>query len=311
MRAAIIKAASDLAPYVTAAESDALTAQIARAEGVEPSQIVLGEVLEALGLHLARAKPGAEIIYSSPGYTALVDAGAALGARGVAIPLDARLADDLPALARAVTPRTAAVSLVHPHNPSGTVHKAAALDTFVRDVGPRPPIVIDEAYLEYDDFAGLTATRLLRAGANVIVFRTFAKAYGLAGLVFGYALAPPTIAAALREANVGAPRSLNRLAVTAVAAALADQGHIASVRAANAAERARLHAALDRLSWARSDSRGNFVFFQPPDAPALRARLAAAGITPARPFPPLNAWVRVTLGTPAQNDRVIAALTSR
>ena len=148
-----------------------------------------------------------EVIYSAPGYTALVDAGAALGAKGVPIPLNARLQNDLPALAAAVGERTIAVNLVNPHNPSGTVDDTAALDGFIRAVAPRALVVIDEAYLECDDLEGRSAISHVRAGANVLVFRTLAKAYGLAGLSIGYVLATTALAQDLRKTGLGSPHS--------------------------------------------------------------------------------------------------------
>lgn len=309
VRPAIAAAATGIERYVDAAEVAALTRQIAALERVDPEQIVIGEVLEALGLFLARQRPGGGgIVFSTPGYTALVDAAAPLGGRPVAVPLNARLEDDLPALARAITPDTLAVSLVNPHNPSGTVDPAAALDAFVVDAARRTLVVVDEAYLEYADLPALSAIRHVRAGANVLVFRTLAKIYGLAGLSIGYAVAPRALAAALRQAGIGAPHSLARPALAAAAAALGDQAHVETVRAATLRERARLEAVIDTRGWRRTDSHANFVFFRPGDAAGLRSRFAAAGVEIARPFPPLDDWIRVTVGLPAETARAVAVL---
>lgn len=306
---AIARAAARLERYVDQTEVDALARQIAALEGVSPDQIVIGEVLEALGLYLARQRPGGgSIVFSTPGYTALVDAAAPLGGKGVAVPLNARLENDLPALAAAIDGTTLVVSLVNPHNPSGTVNDTAAFDKFVLDAAARTLVVVDEAYLEYDDLAGRSAIRHVRSGANVLVFRTLAKIYGLAGLSIGYAVAPPKLAAGLRAAGIGAPHSLSRLALAGGAAALADQGHVQSVRAAVIRERARVAEALDRRGIPHSDSRANFVFLKPRDPAAVRQAFAAADIAIARPFPPLGDWLRVTIGTPSENDRVIAVL---
>ena len=295
--------------YVEQADVDALARQIARLEGVTPEQVVIGEVLEALGLFLARRRAGGgEIVFSAPGYTALVDAAAPLGGRGRPVPLDVRLENDLPALSRAAGENTLAVSLVNPHNPSGTVSEAGAWHTFLADVSRRTLTVVDEAYLEYDDLAGLSAIRHVRAGRNVLVFRTLAKIYGLAGLSIGYAVSQAPLATALRQAGIGASHSLSRPALAAASAALADQGHVALVRDRTAAERRRLHTALDALSLRHTDARGNFVFFRTPAASRLRAAAATAGIEIARPFPPLDDWIRVTIGQPTENDRFLAVL---
>jgi histidinol-phosphate aminotransferase len=203
---------------------------------------------------------------------------------------------------------TLAVSLVNPHNPSGTVGDAAALHAFIADVSRRTLVVVDEAYLEYDDLAARSATRHVRKGANVLVFRTLAKIYGLAGVSIGYAVAPAALAKGLRDAGIGAPHSLSRLALMAAAAALGDQAHVASVRATVIGERDRVTAALDALGFKHTASRANFVFFRPPDAAGLRTRFAAASIQVARPFPPLDDWIRITIGRRTENDRVIAVL---
>jgi histidinol-phosphate aminotransferase len=309
--AAIRAHALGLERYVGEDEVEALTARIAAFEQVRPEQVVIGEVLEPLGLYLASQRPGGgTFVYSDPGYTALIDSSAALGGKGVPVPLDGRLANDLPALARAVDARTLAVSLVNPHNPSGTVDDRVALDRFVEEISARTLVVADEAYLEYDDLPGRSAVRLLRQGMNVLVFRTLAKIYGLAGLSIGYALAPASVAEGLRRGGVGAAHSLNRLALVAAMAALEDQDHVRRVLDITIAERGRLVQTLDRLGLAHSDSRANFVFFRVPRAEDLRRHFAASGIAVGRAFPPLSDWVRITVGLPAENDRVIAALTA-
>ena len=306
---AIAGAANGIERYVDQSEVDALARQIAALERVSPDQVVLGEVLEPLGLYLARQRPGGgSIVFSTPGYTALVDAAAPLGGKGVGIPLNPQLENDLPALAAAIDATTLAVSLVNPHNPSGTVNDAGAFDRFVLNAAAKTLVVVDEAYLEYDDLAARSAIRHVRGGANVLVFRTLAKIYGLAGLSIGYAVAPATLAAGLRAAGFGAPHSLSRVALAAGAASLADQDHVRRVRTAVARERARLIASLDRQGFRHTDSKANFIFFRPSEPAALRRRFAAAGIAIARPFPPLEDWLRITVGTTSENDRVIAVL---
>jgi histidinol-phosphate aminotransferase len=308
--APVIRAAAvGIERYVEQAEVDALTSQIARLEQVAPEQVVIGEVLEALGLYLARQRQGGGgIVFSAPGYTALVDAAAPLGGRGVPVPLNARLENDLPALAGAIDGETLAVSLVNPHNPSGTVSETAAWHAFTVKTAERTLVVVDEAYLEYDDLAARSAIRHVREGRNVLVFRTLAKVYGLAGLSIGYAIAPAALARGLREAGIGAPHSLSRPSLAAARAALADQAHVADVRTRTASERQRLYAALDALALRHTDSRASYVFFQSASADRIRAAAAVAGVEIARAFPPLDDWVRVTIGLPAENDRFLSIL---
>lgn len=292
-------------------EATAFVKQLADYENVSPDQIVTGEILEALGTQLSlRDGPGGEFIYSVPGYPALVDAAARVGGKVISVPLNARLENDLPALAAAVTPRTRAVFLVNPHNPSGTVSATAEFVAFVQATAKRALVIIDEAYLEFsDDYARRTGVALTRAGENVLVFRTFAKVWGIAGLPLGYAIAPKPVADFLKQAGLGAPRDLNRLAVVAASASLRDPGYIERVRRAVAAEREAWHAFLDQKKLRHTPSEANFVYFDAgrPHAEVAQA-LQAEGIVIGRAFPPYDRWVRITIGLPEENARVRAVL---
>jgi histidinol-phosphate aminotransferase len=171
-------------------------------------------------------------------------------------------------------------------------------------------VVIDEAYLEYsDDYAGRTAAPLVAEGLNVVVFRTFAKAYGLAGLQLGYAIGPRALIAALKRKGVGAPHALDRLALAAGTVALTDQAHVTRVSAAVARERDIWRRVLDGLGWRQTASQANFVFFQAdrPQAELARA-LAAQGIDVGRAHAPLTDWTRISIGLPEENARVQAVL---
>jgi histidinol-phosphate aminotransferase len=112
-----------------------------------------------------------------------VDAVAPGGGVVVGIPLNALLENDLPAIAARVRARTRSIYIVNPHNPTGTVSEAVSFKAFLREMAERTTVIVDEAYLEFEpDFAQKTAVELTRSGANVVVFRTFGKIYGLAGL---------------------------------------------------------------------------------------------------------------------------------
>jgi histidinol-phosphate aminotransferase len=235
---AIREPSDELCRYADA-EADVLTPAIVSLEDVSADQIVLGEILEALGLHLASDGPaGGEFIYSEPGYGALINAARPAGGVVVGVPLNARLENDLAAIAAKVTSKTRAIYLVNPHNPSGTVSEATTFTAFVRDMSKRTTVIVDEAYLEFEpDFAQRTVAALTRAGENVIVFRTFGKLYALAGLNVGYALAPKPLAASLKRAGIGTPETLTRPALAAAAASLQDQDYVAATRAKVVEER--------------------------------------------------------------------------
>jgi histidinol-phosphate aminotransferase len=300
----------DLSRY-TEREAELLTGQIAALEKVTAEHVVLGEILSALGVQLSVAGgPGGEFIYSTPGFTDLVAAAEQAGGVAVGIPLNERLENNLDAIAALTNSRTRAVYLVNPHNPSGTVSEAGKFKSIVADLARRTLVIVDEAYLEYTDmFAERTVAPLAKAGLNVIAFRTLAKAYGLAALQFGYAVGPPQIMNRLRQQGVGAAHGLNRLAVVAAAAALQDQQFIRETRRRNAIELARWNRVLDELDLHRSDSHGNFVFF---DTKRLHDEIAAAflaqGVQIGRSFPPLDRWTRISIGLPEENTLAIEVL---
>jgi histidinol-phosphate aminotransferase len=173
VKAAIAKALPNVFRY-TGHEGDDLVAAIAHKEGVAVDQIIPGDVLAQLGIYLGvKGGSGGEFIYSVPGYPALVDAAATVGGVVVAVPLNDKKENDLAAIAAKVGPKTQAIYLVNPHNPSGTVTDNKVFHDFLHTVSQKALIVVDEAYLEFsDDFEERTAVNNIKAGDNVIVFRT-------------------------------------------------------------------------------------------------------------------------------------------
>jgi histidinol-phosphate aminotransferase len=309
--AAIRDLSGELCRYVDS-ESDVLTPAIAEYENVATDQIVLGEILPALGLHLAKSGPqGGEFIYSEPGYTALVNAVSPGGGVVIGVPLNSDLQNDLGAIANAMNERTRAIYLVNPHNPSGTVSDKATFIAFVRDMAKRTLVIVDEAYLEFEpDFSERTVAGLTRAGENVVVFRTFGKIYGLAGLNVGYAIAPLQLVASLKQAGIGTPSGLTLPAIVAAAASLRDQSYVADVRTKVAAERDQWNKLFDRLHCRHADARGNFVFFEAGRPHHdVREALLGKGVDIGRGFQPLDHWVRISIGLPGQNAIARAAVT--
>jgi histidinol-phosphate aminotransferase len=295
----------------TGVEFDALVGAIAAREGVPREQVILGEILEPLGTHLSlRGGPGGEFVYSDPGYTALIDAAVAVGGRAVAVPLNARLENDLPALAARVNERTRALYLVNPHNPTGIVAGADEFKNFARTVSRRALVIVDEAYLEFaDHFAERTLTELVRGGDNVIVFRTFAKVYGLAGLEIGYGLVPPAIARVLIAQGLNNPHLFNRLAVAAAAASLGAAGYVERVTRQVAGEREQWVQLCRELKVRYTPSSANFVFFETgvPHA-AFAAAMLQEHVAIGHVFPPYDRWARISIGLPGENARARAAV---
>ncbi len=303
---AIERALGQISRYGEPAAAQALVEQIAARERVAPEQVIPGEILAELGLYLgSQGAPGGEFLYSTPGYLALIDAAHRVGGVGIGVPLNSALENDLPALETHVTHRTRAIYLINPHNPAGTVSDAAEFHSFLSKVSQRALAIVDEAYLEYaDHFTQRSAVSLVRDGANVIVFRTFDKIHGLAGLPIGYALVPRELGKLLREQGFGDAEALGRLNMAAASAALADEAHVARVQASVSVERAKWHRALDELKLRRTDSHASFVFFdsgRPHDV--IAASFAASGIVIARAFSPYDSWIRITIGLPEENQR--------
>jgi histidinol-phosphate aminotransferase len=304
VRNAIQGELSRVSRYADASAAQAFAEQIAAYERVPVDQIVLGEILGALGLYLgSKGGPGGEFVYSTPGYLALIDAASHVGGVGIPVPLNAEYRNDLPALADRVNSKTRALYLINPDNPTGTVNDDPSFKHFLREVSQRAPVIVDEAYLEYTpDFETRSAVSLVRDGADVLVFRTFDKIHGLAGLPIGYSIVPRALGNALREQGVGDAESLGRLNIAAASAALADRTHVQQVRSAVAGERRKWSAVLEDLRLTRTDSQANFVFFdagrpQKLVADAMRER----GVVIGRSFPPYANWVRITIGLPAEN----------
>jgi histidinol-phosphate aminotransferase len=288
-----------------------LVSSIAAKEGIAEEQIVLGEILEPLGTHLSlKGGAGGEFIYSDPGYTALIDSAAAIGGIGVPVPLNGDMKNDLSMIASKINQRTRAVFLVNPHNPTGTLNDPLELKRFVDTVSNRALVIVDEAYLEFSDsFPRRTLAPLVSTGANAIVFRTFAKAYGLAGLDIGYGLVPKAIAQTLRRQGLDNPHLFNRLAVTAASASLKDASYVSSVAGKVAGEREIWVQLLRELHVNTSASSGNFVFFET-GMPHVdfAAALLKEGVDIGRAFPPYDRWARISIGLPEENAIARAAV---
>ncbi|PQA54451.1 pyridoxal phosphate-dependent aminotransferase [Siphonobacter curvatus] len=295
----------------TGDEGKALVEAIARREGVSPEQIITGEILEQLGIYLGlKGGAGGEFMYAVPGYPALVNAAARVGGKVVAVPLNANKSNDLAAFRQELTERTQAVFLVNPHNPSGTVTERKMFHDFIHEVSSRALVIVDEAYLEFtDDFQGRTAVNNLREGDNVLVFRTFAKAYGLTGLSIGYAVTTPSLAAYLKNQGLGNVHDLNRLSVVAALASLEDRSYLPRVTQAIQSERQRWTKLLDELKLPHTDSQANFVYFDTGKPYAeVEDAFRKAGLRIGRAFAPYATWVRITIGLPEENSKAQAVL---
>jgi len=291
----------------TAKDAEALVAQIAAKEGVDNDQIVIGELLDLLGVSLGlKYGPGSEFIYTTPGYPALVNAAARVGGKIISIPLNNKLENDLPQIAAHVNAKTGAVFLVNPHNPSGTISDNKEFKAFLSEIAKKTLVIVDEAYLEFaDNYNNRTAVDNVKKGDQVIVFRTFAKAYGLAGLSIGYAVAPKEVAKYLKENGLGSTHDLNRLSIAAVKASLEDKEYIPEIHQKVSAERDKWHTFLDSNGLKHTNSKSNFIYF---DATVPHQQIADYlkdnGVIIGRAFEPYSNWVRITIGLPEENIKI-------
>ena len=294
-----------------------LKAALARKHAVDTNCITLGngssEVLELV----ARAflTPGSEAVYDQHSFAMYPIITQAVGATGrVAKAHDGtrgpRYGHDLVALCAAVNANTRVVFIANPNNPTGTWLPSTQLEAFIRDLPEQVIVVVDEAYFEYvaePDYPD--ATRWLEQYPNLIVTRTFSKAYALAGLRAGYALSHPTVADLLNR--VRQPFNLNSVAQAAARAALDDTAHLAAAIQVNREGMQQLTDACAELGLDSIPSVGNFICIDVgrPGAAVYDGLLRAGVIVRPVANYGLPNHLRVTVGTTVQNARFIEALT--
>ena len=274
--------------------------------GVAAERIVTGCGSVALAEILAKATclPGDEIVYSWRSFEAYPIISAGVGATGIRVPNTAGHGHDLPAMAGAVTDQTRLVFVCNPNNPTGTSVRKAELDRFLAAVPSDVLVVLDEAYREMvSDPEVPDALETYADRPNVVVLRTMSKAWGLAGLRMGYLVAQPEVAAALRK--VLTPFSTSLVAQAAAIAALAQADEVKRRCALVVSERERVTEALRKLSVDVPSSQANFVWLPLADKAAPFSAVCEGRGVIVRPFQPDG--VRVTIGTPEENDHFLAA----
>lgn len=247
------------------------------------------------------AEPGDEVILPQPSFEVYERAAFLARALPVAVPLANGVDHDLERMLDAVTPRTRAVYLCNPNNPTSTGIDAEDVKRFVAEMPDRVLIILDEAYREFasDQRSAPDAVAILADHPNVVVLRTFSKAYGLAGLKVGYGVAHPELADAMRK--LVPPFAVSSLAQAGAVASLAAESEIAERVAAVVAERERVLRVLERICTGVARSSANFCWLPLGAASASFAASCEERGIYVRPFPGLG--VRVTVGSPADNDR--------
>ncbi|MFF7637248.1 histidinol-phosphate transaminase [Kitasatospora sp. NPDC008050] len=286
-----------------------LTAELAQRFGVPAEHISTGpgSVGVAQSLVSATAGPGDEVIFAWRSFEAYPIIVQVAGATPVPVPLTATEEHDLDAMLAAITPRTRLIFVCNPNNPTGAAIHRAELERFLDAVPSDILVVVDEAYREFiRDERVPDGVELYRERPNVAVLRTFSKAYGLAGLRVGFAIAHEEVATALRKTAL--PFGVSQLAQDAAVASLRAEDALMVRVEALVTERTRVLAALGAQGWTVVDSQANFVWLRLGERTLDFAAVCAAAGVIVRPF--AGEGVRVSIGEVAGNDLFLAAAES-
>lgn len=292
------------------AGSGALRESLAAHAGLSAEQVTCSNGSDELVLLLCLAflDAGDEVVMAEGTFISYLIRTLELGARPVRVPLR-EYTHDLAAMAAAVTPRTRLIFVCNPNNPTGTTNGAAEVRAFLDAVPDDVLVVMDEAYVEFvtrPDYPDLLPA--IRDGRqNLLLLRTFAKIYGLAGLRLGYAFGHPDVIGYLDRARP--TFNVNALAQAAALAALEDQEHVARSREHAIACRQRFEQELRALGLSPVPTQTNFVAVPVPDDAAMTEALLERGIT----VTPLAGWglpghIRISFGTDEENQRLFEAL---
>lgn len=307
--AAARKALDELCLYPDGNGFD-LKQALAKRLGVGMNQITLGngsnDVLEIIARSFAT--PDTEVVYSQYAFAVYPLVTQAIGAKGVAVPAK-EWGHDLDAMADAVNERTRLVFVANPNNPTGTVHTSDAIEAFLDRIPEQVLVVLDEAYCEYLTGEGYPdGVALLSRYPNLIVCRTFSKAWGLAALRVGYSVSSAAIADILNR--VRQPFNVDSVALAAATAVLGDEAYLQRSREVNAAGLRQMTDGFDRMGLPYIPSAGNFVAVEVGEAAAgVYQALLARGVI-VRPVAGygMPRHLRVSVGLPEENERFLDAL---
>lgn len=278
--------------------------------GVQLDQVTLGNGSNDILELVARAylAPGLNAVFSEHAFAVYPIVTQAVGADAHVVPAR-EWGHDLPAMLKAIDSNTRVVFIANPNNPTGTWFDANALNEFLQDVPERVLVVLDEAYIEYAEGGELPdGLEFLSAYPNLLVSRTFSKAYGLAALRVGYALSSGVVADVLNR--VRQPFNVNSFALAAACAALQDDDYLAESRRLNDVGMHQLQEGFRELGLGWIPSRGNFIALDLGQvaAPVYQGLLREGVIVrPVANYGMPN-HLRVTIGLPAENARLLEAL---
>jgi histidinol-phosphate aminotransferase len=307
-KAAIKKAVAELGRYPDGNAFE-LKAALARRYGVPEDCIVVGNGSNDL-LEMAASvflSPGRSAMYSQHAFAVYPLATQARGARSIVVPAR-NYGHDLQAMLAAIAPDTRVVFIANPNNPTGTFVSGGELEAFIALVPREVAVVVDEAYTEYlPRELRYDSVAWLKKYPNLILTRTFSKVYGLAGLRVGFGFMQPAVADLLNR--VRQPFNVNSLALAAATAALGDAKFVAKSVKMNRSGMAALERSFKRLGLEYIPSCANFIAFRVPRADAVYEKLLRQGVI-VRPVAGygMPEHLRVTVGTPKENERFLKAL---
>ncbi|MGF2688560.1 histidinol-phosphate transaminase [Marinobacter sp. DUT-3] len=309
--AAAREALSELCLYPDGNGFDLKQALAARF-GVDMSQITLGngsnDLLEVIVRCFADAE--SEVVFSEYAFAIYSLVTQAIGAKGVSVPAK-DWGHDLDAMAAAVTDRTKLVFVANPNNPTGTVHGAEAILAFLEKIPERVVVVLDEAYCEYLQGEGYAdGVEMLSRFPNLIVCRTFSKAWGLAALRVGYSISSPEIADILNR--VRQPFNVDAVALAAATAVLEDEAYVQRSREVNASGMAQLESGFRELGLSFIPSAGNFIAVDVgSNAMGIYQSLLEQGVI-VRPVAGygMPRHLRVSIGLEWENAKLLTALAN-
>ncbi len=286
-----------------------LKQKLAAKLGVETANLVLGngsnEIIEFVGHALLG--PGTDIVVSQYSFAIYPIVARMFGADVITVPAK-NYGHDLPAMRKAITTRTRIVFVANPNNPTGTLASREELIQFVNDMPDDVLLVMDEAYIEFlSDPVDLIPLIRLGARKNLILMRTFSKIYGLAGLRIGYGIATAELASALEK--IRQPFNANLLAQTAALAALDDDEHVRKTRQNNFTGLDFFAKAFRKLDLEYVPSFANFILVRVGEGQKVFDAMQKLGVI-TRPMGgyQLPEWIRISVGTPPENERSLEAL---
>ncbi|WP_201003538.1 histidinol-phosphate transaminase [Paenibacillus glycanilyticus] len=307
-KAAIINELGQISTYPDGASFE-LTAAVAEKYGVESNQIIFGTGSSDIILMLARTylAPGDETVMADETFSQYKHNAEIENARIIEVPLkDGK--HDLPAMLAKITDRTKLVWVCNPNNPTGTIVTEDELTAFLDQVPKDVLVVLDEAYCEFVEEPGFPdGIKLLKKYRNLIVLRTFSKIYGLASLRIGYGIGHADVIQYMNQ--IREPFNTTRLGQVAAKASLADDDFIAFCRKQNREGIEYMSSQFDRLGLSYFPAYGNFVMVDTklPSADVFQSLLRKGVIVRSRwTYYPTH--IRVSVGTPEQNEKFIAAL---